>query len=155
MTEENIMPYKSNNPKNTQSYRLLEEGDRWQCIRCGTCCHRDFEDHWLDFICIDQNLRSTDGKCPNLKFENNKYSCSIYLTRPNACKAFPFTLRKQDDGNYKLVIHTKCMGYGKGRIINIRQKIQQCLRHTNREYHKRMRFDFSTFDINRSVVLVK
>lgn len=136
-------------------YRVVQDGDRWQCIRCGTCCRADFEDKWLDHIGTIHDRIDTTEKCVHLRFENHKYSCKIYETRPNACKAFPFTLRKQGDGNYKLIIHARCRGYGKGRIIDIRQKIQQCLRHSNKEFHKRMRFDFTSFDINKSVVLVK
>ena len=118
----------------------------------------DFKDKWLNHIVgLYESSEVTDvtENCVHLRFKDNKYTCSIYSNRPNACKTFPFTLRKQYDGNYKLVIHTKCKGYGKGRIIDIRQKIQQCLRYTNREFHKRMRFDFTSFDINRSVILVR
>jgi Fe-S-cluster containining protein len=95
-----------------------------------------------------------EGKCSNLKFEDDKYTCSIYSKHPNACRVFPFTLKKQADGNYKLVIHGKCKGYGKGRIINIRQKIQHCLGYSNMEFHKKTRLDFESFDTDRSVVLV-
>jgi hypothetical protein len=54
-----------------------------------------------------------------------------------------------------LVIHSKCPGFGRGRLINIEQRLRQCLRHSNREFQKRMRFDFSGFDIDRDVALVK
>ena len=151
----NTMSCQSVITRETNKYRLVEEGDRWHCIRCGACCETDFEDHWLDFLCKYENHGSINDKCQYLKFENNKYSCLIYSNRPNACKAFPFTLKRQDDGNYKLVIHTKCRGYGEGRSINIRNMILQCLRFSNREFHKRMRFDFSLFDNNKSVVLMK
>lgn len=142
-------------PRNNQNYRLVGEGDRWQCIRCGSCCNADFEENWLDFIASNQNPKSLNGKCSNLEFDNNPYACSIHSTRPNACKAFPFTLKRQDDGSYKLVLHTKCKGYGKGKIINIRKMIIKCLRYSNVEFHKNMRFDFTSFDTNRSVMLVK
>ncbi len=140
---------------NIVRYLVVKDGDRWQCIRCGSCCSTDFGDDWLGFLSTNQNPRTADDKCPNLKFENNRYTCSNYLDRPNACKAFPFTLRKQDNGNYKLVIHAKCRGYGKGRIINIKHMILQCLRYTNKEFHRKMRFDFTSFEISRSVILVK
>ena len=139
----------------TDRYRVIQDGNRWRCIRCGSCCKADFEDKWLDYInALHDHIDGTE-KCTYLRFEYNKYSCIIYKNRPNACKAFPFTLRKQDDGNYKLVIHARCRGYGHGKIIDIRQKIQQCMRHSNREFHTNIRFDFTCFDINRSVVLVR
>jgi Fe-S-cluster containining protein len=115
-----------------------------------------FEDNWLESLSMDQNPRMTiDGKCLNLNEQNNKYSCANYSTRPNACKAFPFTLRKQDDGKYRLVIHVNCKGYGKGRIIDIKQKIIHCQRYANREFHKGLRFDFTSFEIDKGVVLIR
>jgi Fe-S-cluster containining protein len=145
----------TNESKMTDRYKVVQDGDRWRCLRCGTCCLADFEDKWLDHIGALHDRIDTTEKCVHLRFEDNKYSCIIYENRPNACKAFPFTLRKQDNGNYKLVIHKKCKGYGHGRIINIRLKILQCLRYSNLEFQKRMRFDFRTFDEENSVALIK
>ncbi len=120
----------------TDRYRVIQDGDRWQCIRCGTCCRADFEDKWLDHIGTLHDRIDTTEKCIHLRFEDHKYLCKIYKNRPNACRAFPFTLRKQNDDNYKLVIHAKCKGYGKGRIINIKHMILQCLKFSNKEYQK-------------------
>ena len=135
-------------------YKVVKDGDRWRCIRCGTCCRGDFENKWLEHIRGLHERINTSEKCAHLRFENNKYSCKIYETRPNACKAFPFTLRRQVDGNYKLVIHAKCKGYGNGKIINIRLKILQCLKYSNREFHRRIRPDFRTFDEEKSIALI-
>lgn len=137
------------------SYKLIQVTDSWYCIRCGNCCLVDFEDKWLDYIGVVSDEESSSGKCSNLRFEKNKFSCAIYSRRPNACRAFPFSLRKQEDGKYKLVIHAKCKGFGVGRVIDIKQKIIQCLRYSNKEFHKRIRFDFRTFDEENSVALIK
>ena len=140
--------------KSAKRFRFVEEGDRWRCVRCGACCRADFEGRWLDNIGVIQDNNPQITKCPHLIEENNKTKCSIYGNRPNACKAFPFSLRMHEDGKYKLVIHSKCKGFGKGSEINISRKILQCLNISNIEFHRKMRFDFSTFDKDKGVVLI-
>ena len=136
-------------------YKIINPGDRWRCIRCGSCCSMDFEDKWIDFIVRIDATKNSGEKCPNLKIFNNRYICGIYPARPNACRAFPFTLRKNEKGKYVLVIHNKCKGYGKGRIINIKRKIMNCVRISNREFHRRIRIDFSDFERENSVSIIK
>jgi hypothetical protein len=77
------------------------------------------------------------------------------LTRPNACRAFPFTLKKQDDGRLRLIIHSGCRGYGTGKTINIRSMILKCLRYSKKEFHEKFGFDFSSFKRDKSVGLVR
>ncbi len=141
-------------PSINQNYRLIEKGDRWRCIRCGSCCHADFEKDWLDFIGFNNNIENIFGICSNLRFEDWNYKCSIYSTRPNACRAFPFTLKKMDDGRLMLVIHKGCRGYGKGKSIDIKSTILKCLKYSNKEFQEKFRLDFTSFDSDKSVGLV-
>jgi hypothetical protein len=53
------------------------------------------------------------------------------------------------------MIHAKCRGFGKGRVINCKKKIRECLRHSNREFGRRWRLDQNELERNGRVVLVK
>ena len=109
----------------------------------------------MKFVGTTTDPANGSDVCIYLDLVGPKPACRIYEGRPNACRAFPFSLRKGESGKFHLVIHSKCQGFGTGRVIDIPQKIRLCLRHTNREFHKRMRFDFSSFDQDRGVILVK
>lgn len=98
---------------------------------------------------------SPDGRCVYLNYIRDKSWCGIYHSRPNACRAFPFTLRITEGGSYRLMIHTKCRGFGKGRKINIKNRIRDCIRNANRQFGKRWRIDFSGYEENGSVSIVK
>lgn len=128
------------------NYIPIREGDRWRCIRCGTCCHLHFEDRWLHYIGVTLDVNEVEGRCPKLGTVGDVNYCTIHSSRPNACRAFPFTLRKNDRGSYYLAIHKKCKGLGKGRAINIKRKVQEVVRHSNREYGRRTR---AVFDPSR------
>ena len=134
-------------------FRPVEPGDRWSCIRCGKCCRKVFDDRWLDFIGLPEWTEGMD-RCPHLRAEGSAAHCDNYPSRPNACRTFPFTLRKVGGGAYRLHVHVRCPGFGRGRVIAIRRRIVLCVRHSNREFGRRLRIDFSDLEERGTVRLM-
>ncbi len=132
---------------------LVKEGDRWRCIRCAICCHTDFEEEWLDFLDLHNSFTLTSNRCPNLVVIDNRSHCRIYQKRPNQCRAFPFSLRKDISGRHVLVIHSGCKGYGKGRVINLRKRIATCVMTANREFNLGIEIDFTGSNETPAVLL--
>ena len=56
-----------------------------------------------------------DGICPFRDVAEQR--CRIYDKRPTTCRAYPFTLRKVGEKEYRLAIHNGCPGKGKGEKI--------------------------------------
>lgn len=92
-------------------------GCKFSCINCGQCC-RDMENlalfewekdrlletdpsieiipgnkikHGKTDIILYWGLKGKGGRCPFLKFENEKSNCSIYNERPLVCRSFPLS----------------------------------------------------------------
>ncbi len=141
-----------NSPATTE-FRPVEPGDRWRCIRCGKCCRKVFDDRWLDFIGLSEWTEGME-RCPHLREEACGAYCDNYPSRPNACRTFPFTLRKVEGGAHRLHVHAGCPGFGRGRVIAIRRRIILCVRHSNREFQRRLRIDFSDLEERGTVRLI-
>jgi len=107
----------------------LVEGTRWTCIRCGRCCTTSFAVDWLDWL-GPEGLTVVDDRCPLLTADN---ACSQYGHRFPACRAFPFSLKKGDDGLYHPVVFADCPGVGKGDPVDVRKRIGTCVRMAERK----------------------
>jgi Fe-S-cluster containining protein len=104
----------------------------YECERCGKCCnghtwlrtliHPNDIERWkeqkrediLKYVCphcyrfIDSEKEHEpwrSAKCPFLEFEENKAVCSIYETRPEACRKFPIAECNNPDCPEKLHLH--------------------------------------------------
>lgn len=115
---------------------VIVPGDHWHCIGCATCCHIDFEEDWLAFIVREAKDPPKGNRCPNLRDDDR---CRIYIKRPNPCRGFPFTLRKDEQGHHVLVIHTQCKGLGKGPKLDINAWMRRLVRLANREHRGKCR----------------
>jgi Fe-S-cluster containining protein len=117
------------------NFRYIEEGDRWKCRGCGSCCRNVFSEDWLQFI-VNHGLEvGSDGSCPFLLLDTNR--CRIYRDRFNPCKGFPFSLRKAaDPGEYRLVVYRQCPGFGHGPVIDIEGWMDRLTRLSDREFER-------------------
>ena len=123
-------------------FRAIGEGDRWRCIRCGSCCSNGFEEGWIGSFIPEYSEEVCRGYCPNVAEFNGVNVCLRYRSRPQACRAFPFTLRRNGDGRYALVIHVGCRGFGSGKAVNVRSKIRHVVRCAGKAYNKRFKVRF-------------
>ncbi|MFH1788879.1 MAG: hypothetical protein ABH834_05830 [Candidatus Altiarchaeota archaeon] len=139
--------------RQTWRVRRINEGDHWKCIHCGSCCSWDFSPDWLSSLFPDAT-QTLNRYCTNSLAFEGKTVCGSYRARPNACRAFPFTLEADDIGFYALVAHENCQGFGAGRTINVRKKILQVVSSANREYRKRIRVDDTVYPTTGKVKLV-
>lgn len=135
--------------------RPVLRGDRWECIRCGSCCRNDFEEDWLKSLIPEYVEEVCHGFCPYAIGYDELSLCLRYRGRPNACKAFPFTLKANADGRYNLVLHARCQGFGKGEPIDARKKITEIVKYSNREYKRKNKAIFSQDPQDDSITLAR
>ena len=119
----------------------VEEGMRWECLRCGWCCTRDWridiswkEYHRLkdllpvDRVIFDETANAhypyflLRGKCA--QYDEAAHACRIYPRRCYICRSFPFYLHP----GKRLYVSKLCKGMGKGDLIEIGEKIDGLLR---------------------------
>ena len=137
------------NTKDTMRFKVIAPGDRWRCIGCASCCHIDFEQDWLAFIVREAKDPPKGNRCPNLRDDDR---CRIYLQRSNPCRGFPFTLRKDGEGNHRLVIHEQCKGLGKGPKLDIHAWMRRLVRLANREHKGKYRIELTCSDGNLCIL---
>ena len=87
----------------------------WECVMCGKCCGNVFSRTWLDVSLTSFVGDPVDGYCQH--YNRSSGICSIHENRPNICRGYPFILRKDGD-SFKIQVHRKCSGLGKGEIID-------------------------------------
>jgi len=131
----------------------VTENMRWECLRCGWCCTRDWqidiswnEYHRLkdllpvDRVVFDQSATAyypyflLGGKCA--QYHEEAHACNIYEKRCYICRSFPFYLHP----GKRLYISKLCPGLGKGEVIRIGEKKEELLR-----WRKAAGFDVSGF----------
>jgi Fe-S-cluster containining protein len=103
----------------------IDDGIRWDCIKCGKCCGNVFSQTWLDAALKDQIGDPMDDYCRHLDRKDNL--CHIHHSRPNICRGYPFILRKDRD-HYKLQVHSKCPGLGQGPLVDLRSKVMEIVK---------------------------
>jgi len=108
----------------------VEQSMRWDCQRCGVCCGNVFSKTWMDASLMEYVEEPVDGFCPNL--DQNTKLCRIHDKRPNVCRGYPFIIRKSGD-HYKLQIHKRCIGIGKGPVIDIEKKVLELVKYCEEE----------------------
>lgn len=104
----------------------IPSGMLWKCVNCGSCCGNVFSASWLDLYITEFVGDLFEGFCKYLD-RNNGNRCGRYATRPNACRGYPFVIKKRGD-HYVLTIHNKCSGVGKGDEIDIKEKLIEVLK---------------------------
>jgi Fe-S-cluster containining protein len=107
----------------------------------------------LNFIEITYDHLDPNGKCVYLKKEDDKHLCAIHTNKPTQCNSFPFSLKKENEIGYRLVIHAECSGFGQGNLIDIKDVISNCITNFNREFNKQILIDFTPFYKDLSVYL--
>ncbi len=113
------------------SSRIVASGDKWRCIMCGKCCTTSFGQSWLDLVRPDGDC---GPQCSNSMIFKDSTICLINRDKPEACRLFPFTMRKNPDMTYSLVLYSGCPGFGKGRRINVENKVHEIIKFTNKKY---------------------
>jgi Fe-S-cluster containining protein len=116
----------------------IAPGTRWNCLRCGRCCRRDWAinltwkeydriraDGRFDRMVIDtfkvnreegtsHPVYVVSGGCPLLDRETSL--CTVYEERPYTCAVYPFLM--MPDGT--ILGHEECPGFGHGEKIDLR-----------------------------------
>lgn len=118
LTEEDVddgRPYSAR----SEDFADIGEGICWECIMCGKCCGNIFTETWLDAALIDFVGEPVDGYCRHLN--RAEMRCMIHDRRPNICRGYPFILKKVGD-HYRLQVHLKCPGIGRGETVDVRKK---------------------------------
>jgi Fe-S-cluster containining protein len=115
LQESNVVPYSAD----IGDFVDIKEGDRWECVMCGNCCGNVFSKTWLDVSLTHYIGDAQDGFCKH--HDRGTHSCHIHPGRPNICRGYPFVLRKDGD-SFKIQVHLKCSGVGKGNQISPYEK---------------------------------
>jgi Fe-S-cluster containining protein len=110
----------------------IDKKTRWECQRCGACCH----DFILDRGKLISIIKEKTEVCRF--FDNESKLCKNYKERPYICRTYPFVpdLNKILDlggiahplNAFKLEnlkIHTECKGYGEGKRIIANKRLME------------------------------
>lgn len=129
----------------SRSY-FFDDGLRFECQRCGTCCTGEpgviyvdeneitriaefvevpreiFVERCLYLLTESYSIRETDdGRC--IFFENG---CAIYPVRPLQCSTFPFWFQNMRSLDAWESVSLKCPGIGKGQL-HLKDFILDCI----------------------------
>ncbi|MCU0798350.1 MAG: YkgJ family cysteine cluster protein [Candidatus Thermoplasmatota archaeon] len=122
-------------------YIPVTERMRWECIRCGKCCGNNFTTKWLDDCVVPVVGPLVDNHCRY--FDRSERKCTIYSSRPIACRGHPFTLMKFGDETV-LKVHSMCPGIGHGDPIDLKRTMISILDDIRGLYDIDFMVDWST-----------
>ncbi|MDR0376307.1 MAG: YkgJ family cysteine cluster protein [Spirochaetaceae bacterium] len=131
---------------------FYDEGLRFSCLRCSTCCRydegfvfltapdiealsRELQMKTDDFTAVYcRRIRGPDGSLRlSLKEKANydcifwKDGCSVYKARPLQCRAFPFWPSLLASPAAWKAAARSCPGMGQG-VLHTKEEIERCLR---------------------------
>ena len=98
----------------TKSHFAIPGKTRFQCQNCGECCRY-----------AKKVATLTYEPCPYLGNDNK---CLKHDDRYDVCKWFPFWLYKDRKYGYILTVKPYCSGYGKGEVIDYREKLNELIK---------------------------
>ena len=127
---------------------LFDDGLRFECTRCGTCCTGEpgaivaLSEEELEAIANDRKLdrdafrqafvREVDERLSLTEKENGdcifykEDGCSIYKVRPIQCRTYPFWLKNLRSSEAWALTCRACEGIGQGKLYD-RDEIFACL----------------------------
>lgn len=122
------------------------EDMRWECVRCGLCCHDHFGKGWLEPFVIPSTGPPIGDHCRF--YSETDRICTIHDHRPLVCRDHPFILTKRD-GVHRLQIHSRCPGIGCGGGIYVRNVVGSLLDHIRELYDMDFMVDWSELSMGR------